>query len=99
MGIQPSNFVNAPALDVVDAPILYKPFGFDKIYAPDMLDYSYLTFFAGKVLPITAANYQIHESINYFPDEEDFNLNTEDGWKKLLSDITNIQNAEDPFSK
>jgi hypothetical protein len=95
-GIQPFNFVSAPDLDVIVVPIIYQPFGSSESWAPEMADYSYLTFFPEDVLPIPAANYQFHEQVVYKPSEKKYTLDTEDGWKQLLSIITSIQNSEDP---
>jgi len=96
VGIQPFNFVSAPALDVVVVPVVYQPFGSSESYEPEMNDYSYLTFFPDDVLPIPSANFQFHEQVEYRPSEKKYNLDTEDGWKQLLSIITSIQNSEDP---
>jgi hypothetical protein len=95
-GTQQFDFVPAPELDVVVVLVRYKPFGSSESHFPEMDDYSDLTNFPEKVLPIPAANLLSHAQIDYMPDEASLNLDTIDGWKKLLNIITTLQDSEDP---
>jgi hypothetical protein len=93
---QPFNFVSTPDLDVNVVLVRYKPFGSSESYFPEMDDYSDLTNFSEKVLPIPGANLQSHSQIDYMPDEARLNLDTKDGWINLLNIITTKQDSEDP---
>jgi hypothetical protein len=95
-GIQPFNFVNATPLDVVVAPIEYKPYPSNQTFYPLIDDLSYLTPYPIKMLPIPAANYQTHASISYQPSQSEHNLDTRKGWQLLLNVITSVHDMEDP---
>ena len=97
-GMQPFNFVNAPALESVIVPIAYQPFNSPQVYSPQIDDLDYLTFLPIKILPIPAATYQTHAPYLYQPTEIVYNLDNLDGagWAKLLDEITAIHNMEDP---
>ncbi|HEX6306512.1 MAG TPA: hypothetical protein VFZ76_20090 [Anaerolineales bacterium] len=95
-GKQAVNFVSVPDLDIVVIPINYRPYQSSQTFVPETDNLSYLTYLAIKVFPVSTIQYYDHAFFAYAPAGDDENLDEAEGWIKLLTNLTNLHNMEDP---
>ena len=65
-------------------------------FLPETDDTGYLTYLPIKVLPVPSVNYTYHQFYIYAPTESRYNLDSFDGWSRLLEEIQAVHAMEDP---